>query len=505
MKPKHTFTWPRLLIVTSGVALMVILSALALVQTPTVAAPPPPLRGPFRFIELPDEANIQAVSTPISWTLFYTQSFTFGGEFTGWTITRSTEIYSQPAPHKWGRVRYNYHPAGDFTNTLWAAADPYPELPVDWTVYADSTYTQTMDTWAIYGPLNTQQYGRVKAEFKYWLDTEQGASFGWAYSCDGTNFYGHTMTRGHLREWQSFEFEPGGCPGQTSKPAYLAFLFRSSDSETPVGLGAFVDDLMLYGTPLKTVYLPLIRRDPTPTPSPTPTAPPIVIGTLVKQYYFETEETPRWCQNSDSTQHYMAVLQRPPGDAETDKAYRLWVDNADVRMFSPQYDPPANYGIQAKFSFMDMTGFDRTAYKTAQWGLIFGVNGIVFNPNDQWHCDVNPAGDGYHQFMLRVNEAGNGYDYKLRRMAGGAETILVNWTALPTEIANSISLTGWNTIRLNRNGAEIKIYINNQQVLSTSDSTWTGARWWGVYIRWPSGTSAFRVNWDDVGIYNLTP
>jgi len=90
-------------------------------------------------------------------------------------------------------------------------------------------------------------------------------------------------------------------------------------------------------------------------------------------------------------------------------------------------------------------------------------------------------------------------------MAGGAETILVNWTALPTEIANSISLTGWNTIRLNRNGAEIKIYINNQQVLSTSDSTWTGARWWGVYIRWPSGTSAFRVNWDDVGIYNLTP
>ena len=47
-----------------------------------------------------------------------------------------------------------------------------------------------MDTWAIYGPLNTQKYGHFQAEFDFYLDTDPGAYFGLGASTDGQTFCG---------------------------------------------------------------------------------------------------------------------------------------------------------------------------------------------------------------------------------------------------------------------------------------------------------------------------
>ena len=82
----------RMLVVIGVTALIIALPVVALMQESAVAAPPPPLHGPFRFIELPQGSAANTASSTVQWVPVYTQTFTFGGEFSGWTTTRSTDI-----------------------------------------------------------------------------------------------------------------------------------------------------------------------------------------------------------------------------------------------------------------------------------------------------------------------------------------------------------------------------------------------------------------------------
>jgi hypothetical protein len=184
----------------------------------------------------------------------------------------------------------------------------------------------------------------------------------------------------------------------------------------------------------------------------------------------------------------------------------MWTNRPDKFMLSPQYDPPSDYSIETKFSFQDMTGFNMVSHAYAKFGLIFGVDGVVFNPWDTNHCDADPSGDGYYEFRVRVNGAGTGYEYQLRRLEHGVEKwSYANWAALPAGV--SISSTDWNTLRLDRKGSGIIVYINGQQIVSTTEGTWTGTRWWGFTTDCPSCDEdlAFRVNWDDTHIYRILP
>ena len=493
----------RLIVVAVVTALIIALPILALVQEPAVAAPPPPLKGPFKFIELPSDYKANSLSGTALLTPTVIYSDTFDNfvpvinpnlNIPGWQLF----VNGGATDQKWGRILLS---DSIFTNTLWSTGYYSPQQS------AGSTYVPNMDTWVVYGPLNNNKFRQFQVQFDYYLDTDPGASFGWAASADGQNFCGPTKLSGHIGQWlRNVTFDLPSCPGQSGTPVYLAFFFQS-DASAPSGLGAFVDNVVISGVPWLNMYLPYVRRDPTPTASPTPIASPtpvIQIGTLVKLYTYETEEQPRWCQNDNADQNWTAVLEQPAGG--TSKAYRIWVNRPDIRMESPQYDPPANYGIETKFSFFGMNGFDMYAHRGARFGLIFSVEGVVFNPWDEYHCDADPSGDGYYQFLLKINDAGNGYDYKLRRLAKGSEVwAYADWLPVPSAI--SISSTGYNTLRLNRNGSGIAVYINGGLVVNTVEGTWTGTRWWGFFIEWPgaSDDSDFKVNWDDTGIYNLTP
>jgi hypothetical protein len=510
MNPKHVFLRlrdPRLIIVTAGVTLLVVVTALTLFQSPTQAAPPPPLTGPLHLTILPTSSAVQpSASADVNWTPIYTETFDTSilSPSRGWTITVTNELTSTPSQLEWEYVGQSSNSSGAFTSTLWSSAFQVGRF-TNYVVTETSTYSPWMSTYAAYA-LDTQHYASFRVQYDYYLDTESGGGrFGLAYSCsdDVNHFYTFGLQSGHLRTWvQVISDLPTTCSG-SARPAYVAFVFQS-DGSTPSGLGAFVDNLVVYGAPWYKAYLSFARIDPTSTPTLTPT-PNVLSGTPVLTYTYEYEEQPRWCQNNDATQNWTTILEQPPGG--TSKAYRIWVNRSDVRMESPQEDPPSNYGIQTKFSFFDMTGFDTMTRQGAQWGLIFGVNGHVFGDVASGdHCDADPNGDGYYQFMLRINSVGS-YDYKLRRMAAGAETILIDWTAVPSSIASTISSSGWNLLRLNRNGSGIQIFINNNKLLDTYDGTWTGTRWWGFFIKWPgaSDSSDFRVNWDDTIVYNLTP
>ncbi len=501
MNPKNSLTlrWrtPRALALFGLMALIVVVAALALTQTSTVAAPPPPLRGPFRFIELPDKAGAAKVSNGVQRVPIYTQ--TFGTGFysdSDWNITNTTTLYNPPAPYLWGIVQQNEYATQSFTDTLWVKADAKQGIVYErYKLPSGATYTETMDTWAIYGPLDAQQYAYFQAQFSFYLDTSPGAHFGWAASADGTNFCGQSLS-GHIQQWVTATFDLPTCPGQTGRPVYLAFFFQSDDS-TPAGLGAFVDNLVISGVPLYKVYLPLVRRDPTPTPSPTPTAEPYP---LARSYDFEpgTSTTGDWC--SKDTADYTSGIKSVGGS----NSYYLKVkQDSWMVMQSPRVDPPGNYRITANFTLLAMDdSLSLANYGGDQFGLIFGVwGGEAFPPEDSSHCSWSQgAGDGgYYQFIIKVKNDGSGYHTRLERHEKQTTQQIITGSDV------TISRTAWNTLQLDRKGSGLVIYVNGVQVLSWSDSTKTGAAWWGVFTE-ATGKNTdgkFQSNWDNIQIYNL--
>jgi hypothetical protein len=284
------------------------------------------------------------------------------------------------------------------------------------------------------------------------------------------------------------------CPNQTGAPAYLAFRFQS-DNSTPSGLGAFVDNLVISGQPLSKVYLPIVRLDPTPTPTPTPTF------TGVLNYDFESG-TGDWCSRDtgDFTSSTKAL------GASGNHAYYLKVkDSTYMIMQSPRRDPPDNYRITANFSLLGMNNSLNLAnYGSSQFGLIFGVWGAVAfppSPNDDQHCAWGQGADdgGYYEFIIKVRDDGTGYRTKLERH----EKQTLQETITGSDV--SLSRTDWNTLRLDRVGSGIVIYINGVQVLTWSNSTQVGHAWWGVFTetRGNNPNGLFESDWDNIQVYNL--
>jgi len=492
---------PRLLILAAGVTLMVVLVALAFVQQPTVAAPPPPLRGPFRFVEIPHEAVKASTSLAIQWTPFYTQTFADNAFYTDPNWNRFDNATGLPT---WGRVlKAADFPTSHLTNTLGAWLDPGLGVPTDYSVRAGNTYTKSMDAWAVYGPLDANQFSHFQAQFAFYLDAQPGTYFRWGASSDGTTFCGQSMS-GHLAHWITTTFDLLNCPGLTARPVYLAFFFQSSDTETPVGLGAFVDNVMISGVPWHKTYMPLVRRDPTPTP------PAVVKGTLYREFTFNGEEDPRWCLNGDGD---WTALRETVGNGSRVLSYRLgFAIPGRTMLQSNHFDDDRmtpDYGIETEFSLLDMTGIDRTKYPSVKFGLIFGVEGsgdtdYPIWPWDSSNCSWYEERGGYYRAFIRVKDDGSGYDYKLQKVDHNNKIDLDTNTTATVQIKE----TDWNTMRVNRSGANILVYVNDVQVLSATDGTWQNKRWWGFMVDEPSGYSGnqpFRVNFDNTGIYDLTP
>jgi len=501
MNPKNVLSlrWrtPRALALAGLMALVIVVTALALTQTSTVAAPPPPLRGPFRFIELPDEMSAKIASNDIQWTPFYTETFSDNSFLTTWTLSTTPGMDT----HTWARVvNATAYPTDALTDTLWSVAYPGPNLPVDYTVHAGDTYSKNMETWAIL-KLDPQQYAHFRVSFDYWVDTQPGATFGWAFSCDGTDFYGKVETYSHVRQWTPMKgVELVNCPGQLSMPGYFAFLFRSSDTETPVGLGAFVDNVVVSGTPWNKVYMPVVRRDPTPIASPTPTTQPFP---LTQSYDFES--LGKWCSTSNdswtsgivslggSNAYYLAMKQ---------SSY-LWA-------LSPRDSSADNFRITADFNLLRMNSSRSLSdYGGAKFGLLFTVKGNPFDPADPCYYNGGQAesGIGYYRFIVKIKEDGSGYKTLLTRWENGVEPEQNgNFVDLPAGV--TINRTGWNTMRIDRYGANIKAYINDTLVQNWDNSNSGTGGWFGLFTETTGNNPSswfFESDWDNIKVYNLNP
>jgi hypothetical protein len=493
------------LLVVIGVTALIIAVPMLMMQQPAMAAPPPPLRGPFKFIELPQESTRSTGASTISYSPFYTE--TFDGPIeqkSGWQLRVNTTITNTPDQHKWEYVAQSDYPGQPFTHTLWSAS-LLTGRPVNYTVHSNSTYLPWMDTWAVYGPLDGRTYRQFQATFSFYLDTDPGAKFGWAASSDGTNFCGQSLS-GHVRQWITTTFDLPSCPGDTRRPVYLAFFFQSN-GDTPDSLGAFVDNLTLSGAPWLNTYMVNVRLDPTITPTPTPIASPTPIlppANLVKSWDFEpsSDSSNDWC--TGSTDAWKADKISIGGST----FYFLKIKQTySLAMQSPRYQTPNNYRISAQFNFVRFnSGYSLSDFGSAQFGLVFGVNGDTFgtDPNPPDRCPWDETVGGYYKFMLKIKEGGGGYVTRLERFADN-NWILLNESELPVGLG--ISRTDWNTMTIDRNGSGIVAYINGFQVLNLTDTAYMGGRWFGVFSQagGHDRDSAFESDWDNVQVYNLTP
>ncbi len=495
----------RLLVVIGVTALLLALPVMAMLQQSAVAAPPPPLHGPFQFVELPNKPDASAADDTIVWTPFYTENFDtalFGKP--GWQLTVTTALTDTPDQHRWEYVLSSSYPGQTFKSTLWSSAW-LPGAQVNYTVLANSTYQPWMDTWAIYGPLDRQTYRQFQASFSFYLDTNPGAKFGWAASSDGTRFCGQSLS-GHVSRWITATFDLPSCPGDASRPVYLAFLFQSN-GDTATGLGAFVDNLTIRGAPWIKMYLPYYQLDPSPTPSPTPIASATPILEAVKAWTFNdpaSDSSNEWCSGSTDDWSANKVTMGPNGSY----AYLIKSKQSSMlKMLSPLYTTPNNYRISTQFNFLRFnTGYSLSDFASAQFGLIFGVDGDTFgnDPAPADRCPSDPGVGSYHKFMLKIKSGGDGYVTRLERVTNG-NWVLLNESNLPSGL--SISRTDWNTMTLDRNGSGIVVYINGIQVLNYIDSSFKGGRWFGLFTQTLGNNrdNTFESDWDNIQVYNLTP
>jgi hypothetical protein len=126
-------------------------------------------------------------------------------------------------------------------------------------------YPANVDSWLVYGPLDLRSYVRAEWRFDWWLDAAAGDGFGWCVVTDTVDLAAQCdapLISGSPRSWMNTALSLDDYAG-ASDPVYLAFRF-ASDADAEAGWGAFVDDVELSAVEWKTVYLPLVRRDPPP-------------------------------------------------------------------------------------------------------------------------------------------------------------------------------------------------------------------------------------------------
>jgi hypothetical protein len=224
----------------------------------------------------------------------------FGGAFPGtsWTLIDASE--TDGGEYLWGRRTFTQ--TGEVTYTtpitaLWSVGGGEDGLDL---IAGTSTYVDNLDTWAIYGPIDMYRAFEAELQFDWWLDTatstatqadvvhtleaqaapESGDWLGWCVltdiedlqDCQGTyvsgassRWYSGTLS---FKPYTMFPSQPTGNPS-----LWIAFHFVSDD-DGQVGLGAFVDNVVLRVNRGFEAYLPMTRKDPTPTPTLTPTPTP---------------------------------------------------------------------------------------------------------------------------------------------------------------------------------------------------------------------------------------
>ena len=484
------------------IALVVFQSSAAQEQPDQIA----PLKPPFNF-EVDRAAFIASgfPAVPPSATRLLTESFGSGfspslgvtGTTTMWRIFTDTGS----AANYWARVI----PAlsSTYADTAWAPCGLCDGSGLD---PDNDDYPADMGTWLIYGPVDLKDYYGAEVLFHYLLDAHPAMDgsggndyFGAGFSDDGTRFSGFQLT-GDLSSigWQTGTLSIN-VAGLTNKSSvYIGFYF-TSNSDANAGRGVFIDNVSLRAALYKKSYMPVVAKNfavATPTRTPAP---------YLYNYTWSVggENDPdfvAWGQSYTSKSGAETIYEQGltggnPGNGMYLYNTRLTL----VSMAGPNVSVSGNYEISAQFDVWK-------GKNNARYGIIFGADANAFgrsgttptfNANANYYRFAlqfpNTSGDDPADFQLELCNTGDGLNCNK----------LINRTAIPSG-ANADGV--WDTLKVQRQGNQITIYVNNYLLGSVSNGVLTGTREFGTFIASADvngPANPLEVDWDNYTVTQL--
>ncbi|HTP08246.1 MAG TPA: hypothetical protein VMP08_08355 [Anaerolineae bacterium] len=405
--------------------------------------------------------------------------------------------------YTWGRVD-----SAPMTDTLWVAktTPPSASSPIE----AGQPYTKNMQAYAIYGPIDMQDYTSAFISITYKMDTLVGDDFGVAFSTNGTDFTMPVGRSGRNPSLSATNTDYYLFPDNTryQSHVWIALVFTSQDNDNIDALGVFVDEVVLRANPAYKIFMPLIRRDPTPTATPTLTPTP---AGYVYNYDFGSglntdpqfatwggKVTDASCYTTDTGGCKWGqdiVTSGHPDGAMT--MYQTGL-NA-IAGASPNNLTPANFELSADFYVIQ-------GKSDARLGLIFNAGNSTFGRSGSTPT-FDP--DSYmYKFDLQFNESDNtvmSY-YRLQRCDNKFSTCSndVEKSTLPAGLVGNSG--SWNTIKIQRYGTNIKVYVNGSLLVNINDGNYVNLYKYGLFLQTKllnNSTNPLRIRFDNVRVRTL--
>jgi|GEM_PF-6891866 len=176
------------------------------------------------------------------------------------------------------------------------------------------------------------------------------------------------------------------------------------------------------------------------TPSPSPTASPIIVPTLGGGF-LETFEDNRndWILGETSGE-YMYSYSSIDGGKMIYETEALLEDGGFI--YDTYFDHPMN-NFEASIDAELVAGHEETSY------------GLIFNRIDN---------QNFYYFIINTEYQ----QFQLKKYVGDEGEVIVAWTD-----SNAIKTSGINNVRVKRVGSLITMYVNDQQIATATDSSFT--------------------------------
>jgi hypothetical protein len=255
-------------------------------------------------------------------------------------------------------------------------------------------------------------------------------------------------------------------------------MFDSDGTANPADLkGAFVDQVVLTVRFIQKLYMPFIRRDPTPTATPTNTPTPTPTATVIPTTYTDVFDNSNsgWVtrrQNNDSPSNFVRYVN---GKLE------LEVDKPNDFVLAAPMVAATEGGYKIETQAALISPKDQQGY-----GIAFAGNW-----NGQACPNANYSSCFTSFYWLEVRWLANNNNpllvFRLTRVTGhsGDNTpqgiTLINWKEV--KVVNGVTINPnaineWD-VRYEADG-DIFIFVANQQVGTVRDTTYLGNRYFGL-------------------------
>ncbi len=455
-----------------------------LAKTVSAGEPPTPV-PPFTgeaFTAVIDRSLLN--QTPIhiqlaagDWTEVISETFETGIDPTKWTIIdRDLTVNGE---YKWGTEDFTPTSTGTSIKSAWAIGDGQEGGALDVTT---DGYPANVDSWLIYGPIDMSSVAEATLTFDYWLDSDSGDEFGVAVSTSGTdsaNFTGIQTNSGGGGSWASASQNLVAYKGQSS--VYIGFKF-TSDSTGSSKTGALLDNVQLLVQGGGEIYLPIIKKDPTPTPSPTPEG-----GTNYRDGF--ANDIDGWELRRADTQERYDIYH---GDDAQGILNVLVKDPEDYIIVSPLVAAPSiPYSLEINAQHKDPENQDL-------YGIVFGAD---WDGTTCPNVDFSSCFETYYVLKVEYrNTDGTFLRFKLQKVKSFVSNQpndvveLIDWTKVSSVDENDFNV--WRVEVLENN--KIKIYLNNNKVGDATDNSMSSfiQPYFGVIVETKSQHSNARAKFD---------